>query len=290
MKKILHVFFATILCLILASPATAYSATIKLNKTKLTLNEGQSYTLKLSGTSKTVKWSTSNKKVATVSQKGIVKAVSPGSATITAKVSNKKYQCKVTVKEVFNSKKAIKSLESQDFASEKGVIQIVKNNYSFPMQLDATIVYYDSGDLMLGTSSAYNYYFEKGKECVFYFYPPVDKNFNTVPYDHYKISYYASPIKRMKSNLKDIKIDSNIGADNVMVEVTNDGNSACEFTLIYIIFYKDGEIVDVDYQYADVNEPGSVDYLEFSFPYDDNFETVEIDDYSIYVNYSYLYE
>lgn len=71
---------------------------VKINKTKATVYVGKATTLKVSGTKKTVKWKTSNKKVATVSSKGKVTAKKAGSATITAKVSGKSYKCKVTVK------------------------------------------------------------------------------------------------------------------------------------------------------------------------------------------------
>ncbi|MCM1283222.1 MAG: Ig-like domain-containing protein [Muribaculaceae bacterium] len=75
---------------------------IKLNYTKRTIYEGDSFTLKLKGTKKKVTWSSSNKKVATVSSKGVVKGKSGGSSKktckITAKAGGKKYVCKVTVK------------------------------------------------------------------------------------------------------------------------------------------------------------------------------------------------
>ena len=71
---------------------------VKLNKSKVTLYEGKTTTLKVKGTKKKVKWSSSKKSVATVSSKGKVKAKKKGTATITAKVGNKKYKCKVTVK------------------------------------------------------------------------------------------------------------------------------------------------------------------------------------------------
>ena len=74
------------------------ASTIKLNKTKLTLYKGKTYTLKVSGTKKSVKWSSSNSKIATVNSKGKVTAEKKGSCTITAKVGNKKYKCKVTIK------------------------------------------------------------------------------------------------------------------------------------------------------------------------------------------------
>lgn len=143
---------------------------------------------------------------------------------------------------------------------------------------------------MIGKSTATNYYFEKGKECVLFFYTPTDSDHKPIKYDHYKITYSAESTDRMISNLKDIKISSNIGADNVMVEVTNDGDSSSEFTQISIIYYKDGEVIDYDFRYAYVNEPGNVDYLDFLFPYDENYEIMQIDDYKIYVNYSYRYK
>ena len=78
---------------------------IKLNKTSATLKKGKSLTLKAtispsSANNKAVTWSSSNKKVATVSSKGVVKAVGNGTATITVKVkdgSGKKATCKITV-------------------------------------------------------------------------------------------------------------------------------------------------------------------------------------------------
>ena len=78
---------------------------IKLNKTSATLKKGKSLTLKAtispsSANNKAVTWSSSNKKVATVSSKGVVKAVGNGTATITVKAkdgSGKKATCKITV-------------------------------------------------------------------------------------------------------------------------------------------------------------------------------------------------
>ena len=79
--------------------AVAEAATIKLNKKTATVNVGATVKLKVNGTKKTVKWSTSKKSVATVSSKGVVTGKKAGKATITAKVNGKKYTCKVTVKE-----------------------------------------------------------------------------------------------------------------------------------------------------------------------------------------------
>jgi glycerophosphoryl diester phosphodiesterase/uncharacterized protein YjdB len=80
---------------------TDYSFTISkrtLNKTSVYLKKKGTYILKLTGASASkVKWKTSNKKVATISKKGKLKAVKSGSATITATYKKIKYTCKVKV-------------------------------------------------------------------------------------------------------------------------------------------------------------------------------------------------
>lgn len=72
--------------------------TPSINKTKASLEVGKTTTLKMNSTSQTVKWSSSNTKIATVSSKGKVTAKKAGNATITAKIGTKKYKCTITVK------------------------------------------------------------------------------------------------------------------------------------------------------------------------------------------------
>ena len=80
-------------------------ATKKLSttvSTKQTLKKGKKVTLKVAKTpftaQDTVKWTSSNKKVATVTSKGVVKGLKKGTATITAKAGKKVVKFKVTVK------------------------------------------------------------------------------------------------------------------------------------------------------------------------------------------------
>ena len=67
-----------------------------------TLKRGQSLKLKVALTPVTslqkVTWSTSNKKIVTVSKSGVIKAKKKGKATITVKSGNKKYNIRITVK------------------------------------------------------------------------------------------------------------------------------------------------------------------------------------------------
>ena len=80
---------------------TSVKPSIKLDKTSLTLTKGASYTLKttVTGTNKSVSWSSSNSSVASVDKNGKVTAKAKGTATITAKVDGVSATCKVTVNE-----------------------------------------------------------------------------------------------------------------------------------------------------------------------------------------------
>ena len=98
MKKVLSVLLTIFLCFNLIAPGTVSAATIKISKSKLELRAGDTYTLKLSGATGTIKWSSSKKSVATVSSKGKVTAVKAGKSSITATFKEKIYKCALTVK------------------------------------------------------------------------------------------------------------------------------------------------------------------------------------------------
>lgn len=82
-------------------------AKVRISNTKKILYVKKTTRLKVTGAKEKVKWSSSNKKVASVNKNGDVKGIKKGTATITAKVGGKKYTCKVTVRNPELSKKTI---------------------------------------------------------------------------------------------------------------------------------------------------------------------------------------
>ena len=87
------------------SESEAAVTSVKLDKKKATVAKGSSLTLKPTispsdASNKAVSWKTSDKKIATVSSKGVVKGVRKGTVTITVTTKDKKKKatCKVTVK------------------------------------------------------------------------------------------------------------------------------------------------------------------------------------------------
>lgn len=98
-KSIAGVLAVLLFVTILAAPIQTQAAALKMNRKSITMQTGESKTLKVKTTLKgKIKWSSSNKKVASVSNKGKVKAKKAGTAVITAKIKSQKVQCKVTVK------------------------------------------------------------------------------------------------------------------------------------------------------------------------------------------------
>lgn len=96
---------------------------MKLNTKKVVLEMGTTYKLKVKGTSSTVKWTTSDKKVVKV-KKGLLTPVSVGSAKVTAKVKGKSYVCQVTVIDYTDM-----SVEQQEVISF--ALQYVGNKYRY---------------------------------------------------------------------------------------------------------------------------------------------------------------
>lgn len=110
------------------TPAQA-AKKVAISKKSAVLYKGKTLKLKVKNTKKKVKWSSSNKKVATVSSKGLVKAKKKGKATITAKVGKKKYKCKITVKE---KKKAKPTKKPKATPTKKPLTSAVPSNSIAP--------------------------------------------------------------------------------------------------------------------------------------------------------------
>ena len=100
MKRILTVLLA-VSVLFVTGITTAYGLTdtpsIKLKYKSESIHKGKTLENKLIGATGGVKWISSNKKVATVSGKGTIKAKAFGKCTITAKYKGKAYKCKIKV-------------------------------------------------------------------------------------------------------------------------------------------------------------------------------------------------
>ena len=108
MKNLIYLILSGVLALASCSkddPAPVEVGEVKLNKTTLTLAVGEEQPLTAivlpdNAENKTVTWSSSDTKIATVSDAGLVTAVAVGSAAITATAEGKSATCAVTVEPI----------------------------------------------------------------------------------------------------------------------------------------------------------------------------------------------
>lgn len=119
-KLIITIFLATsFLAVPVTLPLMNYelveAAVVNLNQSKITLYVGRIYTLKVNGTKDKVKWTSKDKKIATVSDTGRVTGVRKGSTIVTATVGSKTYSCKVTVEnpDISNKKLEMEIADTQ---------------------------------------------------------------------------------------------------------------------------------------------------------------------------------
>lgn len=121
---------------------TVKSKPVALSKTSVSLKKGTKYTLKLkNATASKVKWSSSNKSVATVSKNGVVTAKKAGKATVAAKYGSKKYKCTVTVKDTIVYKASSSIIEVK--AGEEASIDVTYTGSGY--------VYWKSSDTSIAT-------------------------------------------------------------------------------------------------------------------------------------------
>lgn len=286
LKKMITVFVVAIMA-ISVMPITQTNAAVKLNTTKKTVYVGDTFTLKVSGTSNKAKWSSSNKRIAAVTSKGTVTAKMAGNVTISAKVGKKTLKCKVTIKEQFSASEATKNISVTLQDTGKGVVAILKNNNKTMVDVDAKLVYLSNGG-MVDTSSDFTRALESGKECALFFSAPTNRDYDYVEYDDFKITLSVNKANYEKSCLNGIEIESNTGADNITAQVSNNSGMDFEFVKIAVVFYNaGGNSIGYEYGYADCLKDGSVDYLSFDYPYDSNYETIYPSNYKIYVNEAY---
>lgn len=131
--------------------STASFAAPKLSKTSITITEGKTKKLKVKKKGKKkVSWKSSNKKIATVSKDGVVKAKKAGRCKITAKVGKKRLVCQVKVKannKLYPAKKVVSSINN-DSETTKMITALIKDeeeNIYIDKRWDIKVVQYADG-------------------------------------------------------------------------------------------------------------------------------------------------
>ena len=238
---------AIVLCLSMFTPSImpivgietvkASIKTPKLSKSKVEIAQGSSASIKLNNaSSKSVKWSSSNKSVATVN-KGKIKGVAPGKATITAKYKDKSYKCKVTIK-----KFGLEYINSEIIAKTPEGYNIIKytNNTECNIGLIIKTEHYDNNGYHESDSTE-KILCAKG-ESIYSSFKTSDKQIIKI---HAVTKYKELPEDFIDKY--EIAVDDNYG-HNMFKCYLNNTTSEGITCRVFIIFYdNNGEIVETKY-------------------------------------------
>ena len=152
----------------------------KLNREDFTLNAGESFQMTVSGTTAAPVWSIKNTAVATVSESGVVKAVSAGDTMVYAKVGDRTLECIVRVKGSSSSGSgstvdvSAAKLNKTDFTisvGEKTQLKVTGTTASASWSVGNSAVASIASDgtvkgLKAGTTTAYAKVGSKTLECI----------------------------------------------------------------------------------------------------------------------------
>lgn len=278
-KKI--VAFMFVFLLVLEILPIQSDAAVKINVKKKTITVGGSVTLRIKGTKKKVKWSSSNKKVATVSSKGVVKGKRVGKTTITAKVAKKSLKCKITVKGNVTTREKDYSNKVKivnEYTLPDGIgwytrhFMIVKNTSDVTVDISTSSVAYSSDGSIISAASSSLYAIGAG--CTSILYEPFETN--------KEVAFYETQIKAKASNyyksvIQDLSYTKNNIDGGVVFQVTNNGDYDAEFVEGYVLFFLNGKLVEFDTAYFTDDSskiaPGSTIAKQFNAY--QNFDTIE---------------
>ena len=259
----------------------------------------KNFTLKAKAKGK-ISYSSNNKKVATVSKKGVVDVKSVGTATITIKAkATSKY--KEAVKKVKINVGSI-GLTHKTIANnynDAGVVAFFKNNYNEPVIIDATCVFYDSNKKMIDVKNDSAHHVGSKQTTALMFRTPLDKEYNKVNYASYKISYTvkfsSSDYVKYTSFYDKIKINADRADNNLSVEVKNTSSKDMSYNAYFAVVYydKDKNVIGYNFESSTpaITKGGSVGYFSTYYPYDNNtHDYVTPASYDIFVASAYNYK
>ena len=197
-----------------------------LNKTTTKIALNQKETLRVTGTTQKIKWSSENKSIATVNSNGKITPKKIGTTKIVAKIGSTKYKCKVKVTEV-NYKSNIKLSYNR---INEDILITIKNNNSCKIDYvgiskngtaytqthvptakdsngDYNYIDFDTIELVVDTASVYN---------------------NAFSYTDMKNKI---TVKHSKPN------------DKIVGSITNNSNDKIGTIELYTLYYKGGKLV-----------------------------------------------
>jgi len=166
------------------------------------------------------------------------------------------------------------------FTESNEMIIIATNNNEKNVEINVEVEFYDKNQKLVGAKTNNIDVSSKGSKFAL--------NFSDIPksYDSYKVYIDIEEIVD-SSYLNDLKSVSSKTDEKVVIQIKNTTDKEIEYIKTAIIFYKDGKIVGYDESLDDDIKPDRSANFEFNYPHDEEFETIKIDDYEVFINEAY---
>jgi len=203
----------------------------------------------------------------------VTQGTSAGSNTIEAITSNIYYTADAT--------------EGDDFV----IVLENHNNVTIPY-LEINVVYYAQNGSMIDTETSYLYSFLPGKSVALGMDMPYDDDtYELLPFASYDVFFnpYMDSFYLEDNLIDNLAVQSNVGTDGVIVLLTNNSSAVMDSVDLSCVYFRSGDIVGFDWNYAYDLVPGASTSLQFYFPYDTDYNDVSFDSYAVYVNAALSY-
>lgn len=270
---------------------------------------------------KKVKWKSSNKKVATVSKKGVIKAKKKGKAKITAKYKKNTLVIKITVKEnlpVYTGNYAVPSgsntgastasnsntnvltanqlaanmtVQAQPLKDGTVLFAVTNNNSQMIQRYTINYKFNNVSGVVVGTGNTHGYVIQPGQTQYTYSYVGKDEaavidvksSACSISVENYNYSPYID-------ETANVSVDAQTTSDND-ITFTFTNKSINNVDIINIIVYYDaaGQIVGSDRESVYGLTPGETKFTTVDTPYDRDDDFNKIPTFSTYKVFSTAY-
>ena len=299
MRKIIAIVLT--LALVMGSMmtvSTPASAKVKGTK-KYTMYVGSKAEWKIWGTGgKKVTFKSSNKKIATISKKGIITAKKKGKCTLTAKVGKKMLKCKLTVKKkitaaptistpvvtnppvvtptpvpdtIINNQLAGNILVTKTILpSNKLLLTVTNNNTSQVYMTSLNMAFYDANGLPVKTGEDTQYYMDPAETR----YLVINKYDNTIDYSKTVVSVICKKSDYSSKQKVTVNCTAQPNANGDII-LTCVNSNAVKANLNGVAFFKDatGAVLDAK-EFFDSLEPGATKFVTIKAPTDTNYDKI----------------
>lgn len=236
-----NIVFLLVLCMVVCMIPTmgvqAKTKKYKLNYTQKILYVNDTFNLYAKNCFEKHTYSTSNKKIATVSKKGVVKAKKAGKATITVKIGKQKLKCKITVKNIPTQKDINVKQYSRESYGDTFRYLVIKNNSKETIAVSTNSKAYDESGNLIGASTGECLCIGSGQTS--YLVECYDRTTGIASYDTkytVKLSFYSDV-------LANLECEESAMPDKLIITATNRNKHKAMFVEAKVFLFKDGQFV-----------------------------------------------